>query len=82
MQCRPLVLSTLGSPMTSQVRSKPKCLDDLAFPDWSRTTVVSNVNKWNSMDPVWDTSKYHPKLSVSILRVNVIQGRKIKERLS
>ena len=32
------------------------------------------------MDRVWDTSKYDPKLSVSIFKVKVIQGHEVKER--
>ena len=32
------------------------------------------------MDRVWDTSKYHPKLSVSVLKFKVIQGHEVNER--
>ena len=30
--------------------------------------------EYNDMDRAWDTSKYHPKLSVSIFKVRVIKG--------
>ena len=34
------------------------------------------------MDCVWDTSKYHPKLSVGIFKVRVIQGQgKVKWKI-
>ena len=38
------------------------------------------ISQYNDMDRVWDTSKYHPKLSVSILKVKAIQGHEVMER--
>ena len=38
------------------------------------------ISQCNDMDCVLDTSKYHPKLSVSIFKVRVIQGHEVKER--
>ena len=38
------------------------------------------VSQYNNMDRVSDTSKYHPKLSVNIFKVKVIQGDEVKER--
>ena len=34
------------------------------------------------MDRAWDTSKYHPKLSVGIFKAKAIQGHDVKERLN
>ena len=30
------------------------------------------------MDPVWDTSKYPPKMFVTLCQIKVIQGHKVK----
>ena len=38
------------------------------------------TSQYNDKDSVWDTSKYHPKLSLSIFKVNVIQGHEVNER--
>ena len=38
------------------------------------------ISQNNGMDLVWDTSKYHPKLSVNILKDKVIQCHEFKER--
>ena len=38
------------------------------------------ISQYNYVDRVWGTSKYDPKLSVSILKAKVIQGHKVKER--
>ena len=38
------------------------------------------ISQCSNIDSVWDTSKYDPNLSVSIFKVNAIQGHKIKER--
>ena len=35
------------------------------------------INQHNNMDRVWDTSKYHLKSSVRVLKVTVIQGHKV-----
>ena len=37
------------------------------------------ISQNNDMDRLWDTSKYHPKLSVNIFKVKVIQGHEVKE---
>ena len=37
------------------------------------------ISQYNDMDRVWDTSKYHPKLSVSIFKVKAVQGHGIKK---
>ena len=75
-----LILLTSGSLMTSQVRPKSKCLTILRV-SLCRTLEPygMEINQYNDMDRVWDTSKYHPKLSVSIL-VKIIQGHEVKER--
>ena len=33
------------------------------------------------MDRVWDTSKYHPRLSVNVFNVKVIQVRKVEDKV-
>ena len=64
--------------VTGQV--KVKMFDDLEYLVLSRTRAVWNGNsQCNDMDRVWDTSKYHPKLLLSIFRVKVIQGHEVKE---
>ena len=37
------------------------------------------ISQNNDMNRVWDTSKYHRKLSVNIFKVKVIQGHEDKE---
>ena len=75
-----LILFTSRSLMRSQVRSKSKCLTILSLA-LSRTRAYGiEISQYNDTDRVWDTSKYHPKLSVSIFKVKVIQGHKAKER--
>ena len=37
------------------------------------------ISQCNDKDSVWDISKYHPKLSVSIFKVKVIQGHEFME---
>ena len=67
--------------MTSQVRSKSKCLTILRV--WlcrAQEPYEMETSQYNDMDRIWDTSRYHPKLSVSIFKVKVIQGHKVKER--
>ena len=55
--------------------------DDFESLALSRTEPYGmEVSQCNDMDCVWDTSKYHPKLSVSIFKVKVIQGHEFKER--
>ena len=76
-----LILLTSGSLMTSQVRSKSKCLTILRV--WLCRALEPygmEISQYNGMDRIWDTSRYHPKLSVSIFKVKVIQGHKVKER--
>ena len=75
------MLLTSGSMMTSQARSKSKCLTIWSI-SFCRTLELyeMEIRQHNDMDRVWDTSKYHPKLSVSILKVKVIQGHEVKER--
>ena len=76
-----LRLLTSGSLMTSQVRSKSKCLTIWSI--WfcrALEPYEMEISQYNDMDRVWDTSKYHPKLSVSIFKVKVIQGHEVKER--
>ena len=41
---------------------------------------MKKVSQYIDIDSVWDTSKNHPKLSVSIFKVKVIQGYEVKER--
>ena len=75
-----LMLLTSGSLMTSQVRSKSKCLTIWSI--WfcgALEPYEIEISQYNEMDRVWDTSKYHPKFSVSIFKVKVIQGHEIKE---
>ena len=38
------------------------------------------ISQYNDKDSVCDTSKYDPKLSVSIFKVKAIQGHEVKER--
>ena len=76
-----LMLLTSGSLMTSQVRSNSKCLTILRV--WLCRALEPygmEISQYNDMDRVWDTSKYHPKLSVSIFKVKVIQSHEVKER--
>ena len=55
--------------------------DDLAYLTFLRITAASNgISQYNNMDRVRDTSKYHPKHSVSMFKVKVIQDHKVMER--
>ena len=38
------------------------------------------ISQYDYMDRVWDISKYGPKLSVSIFKVKIIHGHRVKER--
>ena len=74
-----ILLLTLGSLMTSQVRPKTKCLMILSI--WfchALELYEMEISNYNDMDRVWETSKYHPKFSVSIFKVKVIQGHGVK----
>ena len=76
-----LILLTSGSLMTSQVRSKSKCLMHLRI--WLCRALEPygmKISQYSVMAHVWDTSNYHPKLLVSIFKVKVIQGHEVKER--
>ena len=56
--------------MTSQVRSKSKCLTIWSI--WfcrALEPYEMEISQYNNMCRVWDTSKYHPKLSLSIFKV-------------
>ena len=55
--------------------------DDLAYLVLSCTTAVyqTEISQYNNMDRVWDTSKHHPKHSVTIFMVKVIQGHEVKD---
>ena len=56
-------------------------LDDLENLALSRTEPVSNgIRQYNDMGRAWDTSKYHPKLSVSKFKVKVVQNHEFKEK--
>ena len=65
---------------TGQV--KVKMLDDLAYLVLSCTTAAyqTEASKYNNMDRLWDTYGHHPKLSVTIFMVKVIQGYEVKDR--
>ena len=70
------MLLTLGPLMTSQVRSKSKCLTIWSI--WfcrAQEMYEMEISQHNDMDRVYDTSEYHPKLSVSIFKVKIIQGQ-------
>ena len=55
--------------------------DDFESLALSRTRAYGmEISQYNGMDRVWNTSKYHPKLSMSIFNVKVIQGHEVKER--
>ena len=78
------MLLTSGSLMTSKVRSKSKF--DFGFYIYTIYTICRalepyemEIRRYNVMDRVWDTSKYHPKPSVSIFKVKVTQGHEVKE---
>ena len=76
-----LMLLTSGSMMTSKVRLKSKCL--MIWSIWfchAPEPYQMEKSQYSDIDCAWDTSKYHPKLSVSIFQVKVIQGHKAKER--
>ena len=76
-----LMLLTSRSLMTSQVRSKSKCLTILSI--WIYRALKPyemEIRQYNDKDSVWDTSKHHPKLWVSIFKVKAIQGHNVKER--
>ena len=69
-----------GSPITSNARSNSKCLTILST--WvcrALEPYQMEISGYNDIDRVWDTSRYHPKLSLSILKVKVIQGHEVKE---
>ena len=75
------MLLTSGSPMTSQVRSKSKCLTIWRI--WfcrALRPYKMEISQYNYMDRVWDTSWYDSKISVSIFKIKVIQGHEFKER--
>ena len=66
--------------MTSQVKSESKYLTILRV--WLCRALEPygmEISQYYDMDRVWDTSKYHPKLSLSIFKVEVIQGHEGKE---
>ena len=70
-----LILFTSGSLMTSQARSKSKCLTILRVRLCRALEPYGiEISQYNDMDRVWDTSKHHPKLSMSIFKVKVIQS--------
>ena len=74
------MLFTSGPLMTSQVRPKSKCLTIWRI--WFCRALQPyqlEISQCNNMDRIWDTSKHHPKLSVPIFKVNVIQGHEVKE---
>ena len=76
------MLLTSGSPITSQVRSNSKCLRIWSI--WfcrALEPYQKEMSEYNDMDRVWDTSRYHSKLSMSIFKVHVIQGHEVKEKV-
>ena len=76
-----LISLTSGSLLTSQVTSSSKCLTIWSI--WFCRALEQyemEISQYNDMNRIWDTSKYHPKLSVSIFKVKVIQGHEVKER--
>ena len=76
-----LTLLTLGSPMTSQVSSKSKSLTIWRI--WFCRPLQPyrmEISQYNNIDRVWDTSKCHPKTSVTIFKAKVIQGHEVDER--
>ena len=65
--------------VTGQV--KVKVFDDLAYLALSRSTAVQmEISQYSDMDRFWDTAKYHPKPSVSIFKIKVIQRHEVKNR--
>ena len=67
-----LMLLTSGSLVTLQVRSKSKCLTIWSI--WfcrALEPYEMEISRYIDMDRVCDTSKYHPKLSVSVFKVPV-----------
>ena len=77
------MLLTSGSPMASEIKLKSKCLTIWSM--WfcrALEPYEMEMSKYNDMDRVWGTSKYHHKLWVSIFKVKVIQGHGVKERSS
>ena len=58
--------------------------DELAYLVLSCTTAVyqTEISQYNHMNRVWDSSKYHPKLSVTTFMVRDIQGHDVKESLN
>ena len=75
------MLLTSGSPMTSWPDDKLNYLTIWRI--WFCRALQPyrmDIIQYNDMDRVWDTSKHHPKVSVSILKVKVIQGHELKER--
>ena len=76
-----LMLLILGSPITSNVRSKSKCLTIVS--SWvcrALELYQKEISQYNDIDRVWYISRYHPKLSLSILKVKVIQDLEVRER--
>ena len=45
-------------------------------PSWNFVATPLEISQYNDMDGVWDTSKYHPKLTVSIFKVKITRSRK------
>ena len=67
--------------MTSQARSKSIWLTIWCI--WfcrALQPYQMKISQNDTMDRVWDTSRYHPKLFVSIFKVKVIQGHEVKGR--
>ena len=65
--------------VTGQVRVK--MFDDLEYLVCRALEPYQmKISQYNDMYRVWDTSKYNPKVSVSIFKANVIQGNEVKER--
>ena len=65
-----LKLLTSESLMTSQVRSKSKCLSiwTICFCR-ALQPYQMEISQYNNMDRVGDTSKYHPRFTVNIERI-------------
>ena len=67
-----LTLLTSGSPITTRTgQVKVKMFDDLVYLVLSCTTaaIQAEISQYNNMGRMWDTSKYHRKLSVTIFMV-------------
>ena len=75
------MLLNLESPMTSQVRSKSNYLTITSI--WfcrALEPYQMEIRQYHNIIRAWNTSQYHPKLSVSISKVKTIQGHEFKER--